>query len=650
MVVPSQLGLPSTITVGRTSIKLEEMHHFLGHVSRRSRANRRLLTSVGDVVSMSSAQGTSTNTVPPPPPPPSTPPPILSSFGASISSSLGSTQSSSSVTKDSNNLLKPKTFSVQINRNKPSDRLSSFFPTRHTTNENGEVDKNKLLRNLQHQIHDSRIRDQPTNALAAAMMAKDNQIALEMKDYITVLWACTMMKESDRADEAFRIYDLLKSSNSLPIIVFERIASVCYYRKHYDKLLDVIEDYKKLGYEFNETFLTTIIKVLTTAKPRQLRSNYESIMKYYKIFRELSKELNWESKTTSVVYFDVAVASSKVDVDGACDDVIMVLHDMIEAGIEPQVQMCKLLLDSSSLYMELDVIKIISSWYLNNFNETLEEGIMYRFSHIAACSGDPELAHVVTQLRAKYDYPVDAHDHLSIIRAYTNAEIDKNVDIVGLTDYLLDSQKKGIYDSLAKNPMHIKSLINEQIILGLKLSKHPRSLNELYFSLVDLVRSTNGVPIFIVNSIIIAYGKIFKPDQAFATFQECKTLFGMAPDILTYNALLLAVSFNHNIETSTVLQIFEDMENNNVKADDTSFSLLIDNMIENNNFDSLDAIFTHMDTTGVTLPHRLYRKLLIFLAKNKKLSEFESIKNKFEATSGSRLPGYLSHRLKTVSK
>ncbi len=607
------------------------MHHLLRHLSRTSRTNRRLLTSTGDGASLFSTQGTSSSVVPPPPP--STPPPISSSFGSPVSSSLGTTQSNSDGTKDSNSVLKSKTFSVQLNRNKPSDRLSSFFPTRHTTNEKGEVDKNKLLRNLQHQIHDSRIRDQPTNALAAAMMAKDNQIALEMKDYITVLWACTMMKESDRADEAFRIYDLLKNSNSLPIIVFERIATVCYYRKHYDKLLDIIEDYKKLGYEFNETLMITIIKVLTTAKPRQLRSNYESIMKYYKIFRGLSKELKWESKTTSVIYFDVAVACSKVDVDGACNDVIMVLHDMIEAGVEPQVQMCKLLLDSSSLYMELDVIKIISSWYLNNFNDTLEEGIMARFSHIAAGSGDPELAHAVIQLRAKYDYPVDAHDHLSVIRAYTNTEIDKDVDIVGLTDYLLDSQKNGIYDSLAKNPMHIKSLINEQIILGLKLSKHPRSLNELYFSLVDLVRSTNNVPITIVNSIIIAYGKIFKPDQAFATFQEYKTLFGMNPDILTYNSLLLAVSFNPRIETSTVLQIFEDMENNNVKADDMSFSLLIDNMIDNNNLDSLDAIFNHMDMAGVILPQSSYRKLLTYLAKNKKISEYENIKNKFETVS-----------------
>jgi len=624
----------------------KEMHHLLGHLSRSSRSIRRFSTSLDDKASIPLTQATASSVIPPPPP--STPPPITSTFGSSISSSIGSIQNSNGFVKD--NFYKSKTFSVQLNRNKPNDRLLSFSPSRQTTSETGEVDKNKLLRNLQHQIHDSRIRDQPTNALAAAMMAKDNQIALEMKDYITVLWACTMMKESDRADEAFRIYDILKSSNSLPIIVFERIATVCYYRKHYDKLLDIIEDYKKLGYEFNETLMITIIRVLTTAKPRQLAANYESIMKYYKIFRALSKELKWENKTTSVIYFDVAVACSKVDVDGACDDVIMVLQDMIEAGVEPQVQMCKLLLDSSSLFMELDVIKILSSWYLNNFNDALEEGIMSRFSQIAAASGDPELAHIVLQLRAKYNYPIDVHDYLSVIRAYTNTEIDVDVDIVGLTDYLLDLQKNGIYDSAAKNPSHIKSLINEQVVLGLKLSKYPRSLNELYFSLVDLVRSTENVPIMILNSIIIAYGRIYKPDQAFATFQEYKTLFGMTPDILTYNALLLAVSYNARIETSTVLQIFEDMENNNVKADDMSFSLLIDNMVDNNNLDSLDAIFSHMETAGVTLPPSSYRKLLIYFGKNKKFTELENIKSKFETSSGYKTPAYLTHRLKMVSK
>jgi len=627
------------------------MQRLLHHLNRASRPNRRLFASIGDAIPVASAQSTaSSSAIPPPPPLPLSTPSPMTSLGSSINSSSISVQSNTSTINDHDTLLKSKAFSVQLNRNKPNDRASTFFPGRSAIDENGIVDKNKLLRNLQHQIHDSRIRDQPSNALAAAMMAKDNQIALEMKDYITVLWACTMMKESDRADEAFRIYDLLKSSNSLPIIVFERIATVCYYRNHYDKLLDIIEEYKKLGYEFNETLMTTIIKTLTSAKPRQLRANYESIIKYYKIFRVLSKDLKWDSKISSVIYFEVAVACSKVDIEGACDDVILILQDMIEAGVEPQVQMCKLLLDSSSLYMELDVIKIISRWYLNNFDDTLEEGIMTRFAQIAAGSGDPEIAHIVIQLRAKYNYPVDAHDHLSVIRAYTNVEVDKDIDIVGLTDYLLDSQKKGTYESLAKNLWHGKSLLNEQMVLGLKLSKHPRSLNELYFSLVDLVRSTNNVPILIVNSIIIAYGKIFKPDQAFATFQEYKTLFGMTPDILTYNSLLLAVSFNPRIATSTMLQIFEDMENNSIKADDTSFSLLVENMMDNNNLDSLDAIFNHMDAAGVTLQHCSYRKLLVHLAKNKKLAEFENIKNKLETASGAKVPGYLNYRLKKVPK
>jgi hypothetical protein len=154
----------------------------------------------------------------------------------------------------------------------------------------------------------------------------------------------------------------------------------------------------------------------------------------------------------------------------------------------------------------------------------------------------------------------------------------------------------------------------------------------------------------ILNSIIIAYGRIYKPDQAFATFQEYKTLFGMTPDILTYNALLLAVSYNARIETSTVLQIFEDMENNNVKADDMSFSLLIDNMVDNNNLDSLDAIFSHMETAGVTLPPSSYRKLLVYFGKNKKFTELENIKSKFETSSGYKTPAYLTHRLKMVSK
>lgn len=44
---------------------------------------------------------------------------------------------------------------------------------------------------------------------------KDN-ISLDMKEYMSILWACTEVKNAG-ADEAFWIYDLLKKDQAIPL-------------------------------------------------------------------------------------------------------------------------------------------------------------------------------------------------------------------------------------------------------------------------------------------------------------------------------------------------------------------------------------------------------------------------------------------------
>ena len=128
--------------------------------------------------------------------------------------------------------------------------------------------------------------------------------------------------------------------------------------------------------------------------------------------------------------------------------------------------------------------------------------------------------------------------------------------------------------------------------------------------------------------MVEAAGRLHQLDRAFATFQEYLPLFGVRPDIHSFNALLRACSAGHTVNMHTLLSVLEDIEAHGCTANSLSFGLLLEGMCRTCDFRVLDDVLRHctLPATGdgsqplgtrdtVLLPPRALRRVAVALGK-----------------------------------
>lgn len=160
--------------------------------------------------------------------------------------------------------------------------------------------------------------------------------------------------------------------------------------------------------------------------------------------------------------------------------------------------------------------------------------------------------------------------------------------------------------------------IKKLLISALVSSGSAGDLDKLYFGMVDQVRHGKIVPRIALDAIVEASGRLDMTDRAFATFREYKGLFNIHPDIHSYNSLLASCAYARNINMHTLLSVFQDLddavEGVNSKPNSTSFTLLIEAMVDSDDFRVFDAVFAHMIESGVEpTPRALRRAIVAFL-------------------------------------
>jgi len=193
--------------------------------------------------------------------------------------------------------------------------------------------------------------------------------------------------------------------------------------------------------------------------------------------------------------------------------------------------------------------------------------------------------------------------------------------------------------------------------LSVILSSSLRNMDELYYALVDIIRQDEAAPALAVNAIIAAAGMNSQLDRAFATMQECSTLFNLTPTVDTYNALLCAVARSpDNCFMKTMLSLFERMEDEDLQPNAISYSFLIDAMIELAHYQHLDDILAHItvrsDTHGSVLPpQKALRRLVIGLATHPKYcTKIDQVLPLLHRNAEGNLPAFLQRRLDTVTR
>lgn len=149
------------------------------------------------------------------------------------------------------------------------------------------------------------------------------------------------------------------------------------------------------------------------------------------------------------------------------------------------------------------------------------------------------------------------------------------------------------------------------------LGESMRVMDDMYFALVELVRTNIAVPTFALAVVIRAAGRSLKIDRSFATFQECSTLFNTVPNVHLYNALQFAIAKSSNPMIITMLKIFENMEAAGVKPNADSYSILFECMADSGELIGFTDILHHMQSMNIVPTERSLRRIAIRIAEKK---------------------------------
>jgi hypothetical protein len=505
----------------------------------------------------------------------------------------------------------------------------------------------------------------PSKVLSEISQAKKNKMELTMKNLMDGLRACKEVNDS-RTEEAFWIYSTLKSIQpGVPIEGFMHVMRVCAMRSNGDMALRIFQDYKdKYGGTSSLDFTSNL--VISLAKSR---THGEQLDQYYAKLRDIaknpsSKDSNLRDKEEIIsqeAYVEVTKGYSRFK---RGDDVLKVLNHMTDDGHEPPINLCNYLLDSALYTGDTNVLRLLSSWYLENFNVRLDHGVLNRLLQVASASGDKSLAIYTIQLMKKYEADISVVDFECLIRS---SILDN--DYVSAIEALIQTNLQGINILTGEHVNHETNTISKvsnkgglalQELFADRLSRSVNKVDALYFSLVDLVKENSIVPQLALNSIIIASGRMGQLDRSFATFQEYKSLFGLDPDLHSYNALLMAAARSRMPKVNAMLAILQEMENAGVSPNSTSFALLLEVMVETNDLPGFDDIALHVQSLlddksscdelndkDLVLLMRSLRRVAVTFAKNREWNRVEYIINMMTELG---IPRHFSIRLENIKE
>jgi len=137
-------------------------------------------------------------------------------------------------------------------------------------------------------------------------------------------------------------------------------------------------------------------------------------------------------------------------------------------------------------------------------------------------------------------------------------------------------------------------------------------------------------------------------DRSFATFQEHTSLFGVRPDISTYNALIYAASQSRHANVRTVLSIFEEMEEAGVNPNGLSLSILLEVMAESNDLQGLDELLAHARTLPPSeLKQRSLRRITIACAKQ---GEWDKVNSLMSMMPANTIPPFFKERIQSLKE
>lgn len=244
-----------------------------------------------------------------------------------------------------------------------------------------------------------------------------------------------------------------------------------------------------------------------------------------------------------------------------------------------------------------------------------------------------------------------------------------NKDLVGAIESLQEMESMGLFFqpsgdcSSSGGPLYHCALgqmesIKAGLLAVLMEQSSAASLEELYFILAEQVSQKKNVPRIVLDVLVEAIARFDMMDRCFAVFEDYQKVFNTVPDIHSYNSLLRAVATARIINMRTLLAVFQEIETpsalNNMtalKPNESSFSILLNAIADEGNFQSLFDILAYMSELNVNPSTQSLRRLLISLAKAYNWNGYEVVKKLLiRVQDGRDLPVFLKLRVSQLRK
>jgi hypothetical protein len=254
------------------------------------------------------------------------------------------------------------------------------------------IKRNELKAHIKASLSDPKTLKSPIGILDLLTTALNSEVELSVTDYINGIYAATEVK-GFQCDIAFRLYDLYKVKSTVPVECYSKLFRVCLNRDNADKAKTLFVDYEKCGYPVTESVLSCLILVLAKTV---CDDHLNDLHRYFVQLKDLLAEKRQNSLVKSNLYIQVATFYCRLH---KSDLALSALEDMTEADHEPTAVLCAPLLDSALFVSDSGVLRVLASWYVNNFSERLEKGVINRMLQVAAIAGDDQLAHLSFQAR-----------------------------------------------------------------------------------------------------------------------------------------------------------------------------------------------------------------------------------------------------------
>jgi pentatricopeptide repeat protein len=531
-----------------------------------------------------------------PPPPPITP--LVNSFAQNINNNENSSKFVNNKAKSGYNRSKQGNKSNYNNSNNNKSTKTGY----------DKLTDAQIISECNRGIWKGDISKNPTAILDAFQTVKHRNLELGVREYSAVLWACEAAPLDDtRSIQAFYVYEMLLKicggpiNGTIPIECYHRVIAVCARRGEGEKALDVYQQYKNKGYPIQEKLLiNTIISVAKdhrAARPNRYKTHHlmRKLKELYDEYKSTSTINNYNWKGTQAMYHYIILALNN---NYLYNEALYVLQNMTESQHEPSLSLCNTLFENALLGGQMEMLTVLSRWYIDNFYVKLEYGICKRMLALAATRGDDVLAQNTIKLMKKANHPIGQSDYSCWIRAC----LANKKDMIGAMEALISAGADGVdmhavpnsdsdSDSASASDSSyedrfwgINSSWDIQKRIAENLARSVTQTDNVYFALVDLVKENYTVPPMALNAIIMASGANGKLDRAFATFSEMETLFGIEPDVNAHNALLWAngkcMIRAGGMNIPVMLQIIEKLEKKILLPNNYTFDILLKAMVE----------------------------------------------------------------------